>query len=43
MVQMKIIVSPCFSMEVLSIDRYIRECKAAVYHLSHNSVEEEEE
>lgn len=43
MIKMKIVVSPFFLVEILSINRYIHEHKYVVYHLPHNSLIEEEE
>lgn len=43
MIKMKIIVSPFFCVEILSINRCIHEHMYTVSHLPHNSLIEEEE
>lgn len=43
MIKMKIVIFSFFSVEILSINRYINEHKYAFCHLPHNSLIEEEE
>lgn len=43
MIKMKVVVSPFFSVEILSFNRCIHEHTYAVCHLPHNSLIEEEE